>query len=162
MPCLWGQHNNSQIFLNVGIVDASAVNLTAAPPFGASFPNPQMFRALVDTGAQRTMISTNVVNALNLTPLGTVQIRGAGHTITRHNSYLFHIAFVIALPSNVGQMAQAGVPTQALAFLNPNPIHGAEIGLTSTGGSFDVLLGMDIIATGSLKIEGNGTFSFSF
>jgi hypothetical protein len=26
---------------------------------------------------------------------------------------------------------------------------------------FDVLLGMDIIRAGSLKIEGNGTFSFS-
>ena len=27
---------------------------------------------------------------------------------------------------------------------------------------YDVLLGMDVICQGSLKVEGNGTFSFAF
>jgi hypothetical protein len=40
------------------------------------------------------------------------------------------------------------------------PIQGAELGFEGRG--FDALLGMDVIATDSLAIEGIGTFSFSF
>ena len=36
------------------------------------------------------------------------------------------------------------------------------IELKSPSKDFQVLLGMDIISIGSLKIEGNGTFSFSY
>ncbi len=39
-------------------------------------------------------------------------------------------------------------------------IEGAE--LTAGSAKFDVLLGMDIIGIGSLKIDGDGSFSFSF
>ena len=36
------------------------------------------------------------------------------------------------------------------------------IELKSPSKDFQLLLGMDIISIGSLKIEGNGTFSFSY
>jgi hypothetical protein len=157
MPCLWGQHNNSQVFLTVGIIDATAINLTGAGRFGASGPLPNMFQALIDTGAQSTMISTNVVRALNLMPIGKRPIQGVGHNVTYHNEYLFRVAFLFPVPTP----GQIGVPSAraTAAIYTSKPIHGAE--LTFTGVGFDVLLGMDIISTGSLKIEGNGTFSFS-
>lgn len=41
-----------------------------------------------------------------------------------------------------------------------NPVEGAELNFASS--KFDVLLGMDIISMGSLKIEGDGSFSFCF
>jgi len=158
MPCLWGQHNNSQVFLTVGIIDAATVNMTGTGRFGGGAPLPHMFRALIDTGAQSTMISTNVVQTLNLTPVGKIKIQGVGHNVTFHNGYLFHVAFVFPVLMS-GQIVAPGGAAPAAIYTTPKSIYGGE--LTFPGGAFDVLLGMDIISTGSLKIEGNGTFSFS-
>ena len=161
MPCLWGTHNNSQVFLDVGIIDASTITLPP-PGSGPILPptqtSPPRFRALVDTGAQRTMISPNVVSTLGLTSVGLVSVLGAGHNVTQHNSYLFHVAFVIPIVPP-GATIVPGTLVRTMIFVLANPIHGAEI--TSTSGLFDVLLGMDVISGGSLKIEGNGTYSFS-
>lgn len=155
MPCLWLQHNNSQLFIRVGILDAANV---AAMPAGGSIPVPQMFVALVDTGAQKTMISTNVANRLNLQPQGKIAIRGVGPNITYHNGYLFHVAFTIPI-SPLPQPLVPGAQIQLAVFVFPSPIYGAELPNES---GFDVLLGMDVLSGGSLKIEGSGHFSFSF
>jgi hypothetical protein len=40
------------------------------------------------------------------------------------------------------------------------PIQGAEF--DAGQGGFDVLLGMDVISTGSLKVEGDGSFSWAW
>ena len=56
-----------------------------------------------------------------------------------------------------GQTLTPGVPIQAMVNILQNPIHGGEI--TSTGGLFDVLLGMDVISSGNL-IVGPGIYSF--
>src|ERR1700730_7300456 len=157
MPCLWGQHNNSQVFLTVGIIDSASVNITGTGRFGGSARPPNMFQALIDTVAQGTMISTNVVRTLNLTPIGKRPIQGVGPNITYHNEYLFRVGFLFPVfnPSQIGIPGAHAVN----AIYTSKPIHGAELSFTGLG--FDVLLGMDIISTGSLKIEGNGTFSFS-
>jgi hypothetical protein len=160
MPCLWLQHNNSQLFVNVGILDAATINLATMPPFGGVAPNPQMFVALVDTGAQTTMISTNVAATLNLQPQGKIPIPGVGHNITYHNGYLFHVAFTFPL-TPIPQTLPAGstVQVQLAVFILPKAIYGAEL---TTASGFDVLLGMDVLSTGSLKVEGSGHYSFSF
>ena len=157
MPCVWGRHNNSQIFLEVGIVDATSV--VAASLVGGALPMPTiLFRALLDTGAQKTMISSNVVSTVGINPIGKIPLQGIGPDITYHDGYLFHVAFTFQLPSGLA------TPTPGLAqshtFIYGIPIYGAELAVTT--GSFDVLLGMDIIGTGSLKVDGDGTFSFSF
>jgi hypothetical protein len=137
MPCLWLQHNNSQLFINVGIIDASAVNLSASPIVGASLAAPRMFVALVDTGAERTMISTNVVNTLGLKPQGSILVHGVGPTPTPHNGYLFHVAFTIPIivPGRPG--ASPTGPQQLMVFIHPVPIYGAELPVPR---GFDVLL----------------------
>jgi hypothetical protein len=76
MPCLWLQHNKSQLFITVGILDATTANIAAMPFIGGTGPTPQMFVALVDTGAQKTMISNNVVSRLNLQSQGKIAIQG--------------------------------------------------------------------------------------
>jgi hypothetical protein len=119
---------------------------------------PPQFKALIDTGAQSTMISSNVVSALNMSPVGQQRIQGVGPTANYHNAYLFHVSFIV--PALIpGAFLPSGPYGGGVVYINPNAIYGAEI--TSTGGVFDVLLGMDVISGGSLKIEGNGTFSFS-
>jgi hypothetical protein len=121
-------------------------------------PVPQRLRALLDTGAQRTMITSDAATAVGLLPIGKVGLQGFGGTTTYHNGYLFHVAFM--LPAGAPQPLPSGETQQEfMIFVQQNVIHGGE--LTSAVG-FDVLLGMDIISTGALHIEGNGTFSFSF
>jgi aspartyl protease len=159
MPCLWLQHNNSQLFVNVGIIDPTAFNPAAGPLQVGNFQAPPMFRALVDTGAQKTMISTNVVNTLRLTPRGQIPVQGIGPNVTYHNGYLFHVAFTLPI---AGPAAPVNLPAgqmQVLICINPVQIYGAEL---PVGIGFDVLLGMDVLSSGSLKIEGSGHFSFSF
>jgi hypothetical protein len=159
MPCLWLQHNNSQLFIHVGILDATTVSITTPGGITTNIhAPPQMFIALVDTGAQKTMISTRVVQALGLQPQGMIAIQGVGPNVTHHNGYLFHVAFTIPLIT-AGQQVVPGSTVPVMVFIHPTAIYGAE--LTSTTG-FDVLLGMDILSSGSLKVEGSGHFSFSF
>jgi hypothetical protein len=160
MPCLYLTHNNSQIFVRVGIIDPAAFNPAAGPVQMGSLPPPRMFNALVDTGAQKTMISANVVNALSLVPRGQISVQGVGHNVTYHNGYLFHVAFTLPLLGPVAQ-GMTVPPGQAalLICVHPTPIYGAEL---PAAVGLDVLLGMDILSSGSLKIEGNGQYSFSF
>jgi hypothetical protein len=158
MPVIWGSHNNSDIFLNVGIIDANQMApLPAGAAVGGVIPQPQMFKALIDTGAQKTMISTNAINQLGLLPLGKILISGVGPTAHYHNGFLFYVAFIVPVIVP-GQVVVPGTPVPALVNAT-GPIYGAEI--SSTGGLFDVLLGMDIIASGTL-IVGPGVFSFSY
>ncbi len=159
MPCLWLQHNRSQLFLDVGIVDAVALAKQQTQAATGVIPIPPLFRALVDTGAQRTMISPNVIKTVGLSPIGKVKLQGIGKRVTYHNGYLFHAAFVVGLQQQQGQPQAQPTQQQVMVFVNALTIHGAEL---SSAVGFDVLLGMDVISTGSLHIEGNGTFSFSF
>jgi len=159
MPCIWGTHNRSQIFLDVAIIDAATVANVTPGPNAPVLQNPPLFKALVDTGAQSTMISPNVATTMGLTPIGQIPIQGVGPSVTYHNAYLFHVAFVIPL-LHMGQPIPAGGGVRTVIFILPPAIYGGEI--TSAGGTFDVLLGMDAIAAGSFHVEGNGTFSFSF
>ncbi len=151
MPCLWLQHNKSQIFLNVGIVDAN----TVADLAGGNRPDIQnnMFKALLDTGAQVTMISKRAAKQIGLRPIGKVSVQGVSGT-NYHNNYLFQVAFVIPTGAqNAGEI-------ELSVHIFYKPVEGAELSIT--GDQFDVLLGMDILSNCSLAIEGSGTFSLSF
>jgi hypothetical protein len=161
MVVMWGVHNNSDIFIEVGIIDASTGGLTATPsgfPTVGNIPTPPMFRALIDTGAQATMISPNVISTLGLSPLGKMLISGVGPRAHYHDAFLFQVAFVIPIISP-GQVVVPGAQIPAMIHVNRNVIYGAEI--TSTGGRFDVLLGMDVLSSGTLIVQGNGTYTWS-
>jgi hypothetical protein len=155
MPCLWGRHNNSQIFVSLLVLDATSVATNPTNPLAGIAPsNPPVFTALVDSGAQRTMISPAVVARLGLNPIGKIPVRSAGGTIVHHDGYLFNIAFVVP------NQPVGGSTSGSVLYTLGKPIWGPEI--PATGGSFDVLMGMDVISSGSLKIEGDGTFSWSW
>src|SRR5260370_27895177 len=124
MPCVWGRHNNSQIFLDVAIVDATSV--AAASSVGGALPMPTtLFRALLDTGAQKTMISTNVVSRVGLNPIGKIPLQGIGPNITYHEGYLFHVAFTFPLPP--GLVTATPGSAQTHTFIYGIPIYGAEL-----------------------------------
>ena len=71
--------------------------------------------------------------------------------LSYHNNYLFRVGFAFGIPAT-GERAD-------LHVFHPL-VEGAELNVESE--NFDVLLGMDVISSGSLKIDGDGSFSFSF
>jgi hypothetical protein len=153
MPCIWGQHNKSQLFPDVAVIPAASLATLIQPAAGQQPPSIQTFRALIDTGAQGTCITATVAKAIGLIPLGKKSVIGVSG-VQSHNYYLFNVGFLIGGP--VG-------PNKTMAgqiHLFATPIQGVELAIA--GGNFDVLLGMDIIGSGSLAVEGSGTFSFSF
>jgi hypothetical protein len=99
-----------------------------------------------------------VATDLRLPPLGKILVSGVGPKAHYHNAYLFHIGFVVAAAAP-GQVFAPGAQIPAIVQIYQTPIYGAEIG--STGGLFDVLLGMDVISSGQLVV-GNQLFSFSW
>jgi hypothetical protein len=156
MPIAWGRHDRRQIFLNVAIVDAAAAQL--ATQTGAVIPNLHMFKALVDTGASGTCITPQTAATVGLSPIGKAPVQGVGG-IKYHNNYLFHLGFTVAIPQPVPPPIGTPAIITGELHLLPGPIQGAEI---DSGGMFDVLMGMDIISMGSLKVEGDGTFSWAW
>jgi hypothetical protein len=95
MPVITGPHNNSDIFLTLGVIDADAIDVSDPTKQFGQIPTPNLFKALIDTGAQKTMISPAVVQRLNLTPRGKILVSGVGPTAHYHNGYFFHVAFIV-------------------------------------------------------------------
>jgi hypothetical protein len=93
-------------------------------------------------------------------PIGKTPVHGVGG-VQHHNSYLFIVAFPFALPPGSIPNAPPLQPGQQLLQLHVlnKVIQGTEF---HAGVGFDILLGMDVISIGSLVVQGNGAFSFSF
>ncbi len=150
MPCIWGSHNNSQVFLDVAVLPVGF-----DPQLLSSGQSPiRIFKALLDTGAQSTCITGSVAKQTGLKPIGKVSVRGVSG-IENHNNYLFKIGFPLGVVlSGDGKRLPRGIS------ILEKDIQGVEF--NSNADNFAVLLGMDVLSIGSLKVEGNGTFSFSF
>jgi hypothetical protein len=134
------------------------------PNLGGAVPaNQAAVNALIDTGATTTGVTTALATQLQMQPVGIIQIHGVGG-LQNHNSHLFLVGFPFAFPP--GAPLPAGHPPPAAGQM-PVQLHVLQKviqGCAFQGGaaSFQVLLGMDVISTGSLVVQGNGTFSFSF
>jgi predicted aspartyl protease len=108
------------------------------------------FRALIDTGATRTMIATRVVERLGLQQVNKIEVSGLGGSSWRR-AYLFHVAFYATPPVDANDISTI--------HICPKEINGGEL---SDEHTFDVLLGMDVLTTGNLRVDKDGTFIFSF
>ena len=121
-----------QLLTDCGVCEAYV------PVPGKKHPKVYKFKALWDTGATRTTISKNVVNALGLIPIG----RGA--------------------VSHVGGDGTAGL--YIVNIILPNGLESRPMRvLDGVLGDFDILIGMDIIANGDFAVthsDGKTTFSF--
>lgn len=151
MPSLTGELDNGRIILNVGIqstaIEVSGVSAQATAPIIPLHP----YRALIDTGAQRTCITRSAAKRLGLTPRGKVRI-GNVSTIESHTAYTFAVGFWYEI--NGGETMNTSP-----AYYGFSPIMGVDF---KDNGDFDVLIGMDIISQGDLFIWRNGKFEFVF
>ena len=159
MPSIQGRHGGHSAVIRVAIYDAAKYNQhrqSNEPLFRGAQP----FRTLIDTGATTTMISPNVVSALNLQAVGKVRMHSmAGDTYRR--AYLFHVAFYVAPYQQYVQTDNDGAydPGISRTLVCKKLITGGELPPATT---FDVLLGMDVISTGNLTMRCDGMFSFDF
>jgi len=96
------------------------------------------------------MVSRRVVERTGLQVVNRIPFAGLGGVSWRP-AYLFHVAFYESSPT--------GVPQEVSRIrLCRKVINGGEL---SDEPTFDVLLGMDIITTGTLTIDRDG-FRFAF
>ena len=106
-------------------------------------------RGLFDTGATRTLVTSNAVRASGLVPEGTLDVRGVNSA-----------AHLAAVALQVGFMPEEGIapyvldaPLRAAVNRPPTDPNAAD--------SYDVLIGMDVIERGVLTVDGPaGTFAF--
>lgn len=111
-----------------------------------------MFRALVDTGATITAISSKVARKLNLVSIGRGELQGVtgAGTVPVHR---------IALHIPITELH----PTKTQVFAHEYWKHMAPISAVEILGSenFDVLLGMDILSHCHFTVF-NGKFTLGF
>lgn len=105
-------------------------------------------KALIDNGATATSISQLTAKRLNLAPVGKRDMMTANGP-RRSRVYNFQVAMI-------GGESGDAPPFYVL----PKAISGTE--LNPNEFAFDILLGMDVISQGDLKIRQNGTFTFEF
>lgn len=149
MPSIHGKHGGRAAIIQVAIVDATRHmehRQSSAPVLTGVVP----FRALIDTGATTTMIASRVVQKLGLQLVNKLPFAGLGGVSWRP-AYLFHVAFYESPPSVVPSAVSR-------IHVCKRVINGGEL---SDEHTFDVLLGMDVLTTGSLRIDKDG-FEFSF
>ncbi len=137
MPEIGGVHDGRQILVPVVLAGGKgqAVNLVQAT-------------ALIDTGASLTAIAPQLADAMGLVPVGRRILDTAAGT-RRANAYNFTLGF---------QMPSVGGLAQPPLFLQ-NEIYGIDF---TKGMAFDVLIGMDILSTGDLKISSSRRWQFNF
>jgi hypothetical protein len=117
------------------------------------FPNLQVLKALIDTGAQGTSITLQAAEKLGLEPTGIIRVHGFGGP-KDHLCYLFKVGFVDLQQTEIGSLAP-------MFYMVDREIEGAEFDCGPDGG-FDVLLGMDVLSLGTLTVAHTGNYKFSF
>lgn len=115
---------SNQLVTNIGIsLPFTSQNIPSPAP------TPQTYKAIWDTGATNTCITSNVVTTLNLQPIGKI-INHTANGERESNQYIVNVY----LPNKV-----------AIQMIRVTECHQL------TGGS-DVLVGMDIIGIGDFSI----------
>lgn len=152
MRVIDGSHNNSQVFIEVAVLPVQSFDDLNDPQRLAKPSQVHLCTALVDTGAQITCITQSAAMKIGLVPVGTLLIQGVGG-LAPHNYYIFKIGFNRIVENEVGLSPDV--------HLIDKVIEGAEL-VFGPNAPFDVLLGMDVISTGTLTISNSGRYRFSF
>jgi hypothetical protein len=162
MPCIWGIHSGvGQLFCVTAILPhtVAGVHGSVLPvPGGAAVG----VTALIDTGATGTCISQRHAQRLNLQPVGKATVHGVSGP-ANHNTYAFKIGFPFAMLPGTPMPQGMPPPPPGAHATQLHVLERVIVGSEFHGAPhFDILLGMDVISTGSLVVLGNGTFGFSF
>lgn len=164
MRYIQGRHNGRAAIVQVAIIDAAKYreHKQSQKPL---LTGTTSYSALIDTGATRTMISRKIVEELSLAPVSKEQFHGVSGPV-QVLTYLYHVAFYDTTFKNSlhgddgdQHMAEHQSPAVNKLLVYTKTISGGEMAGKQ---SFDVLLGMDVITTGCLIVDKDGTFSLNY
>lgn len=131
----------------VGVSEARRAALVAV---GQPTPNLITIRALVDTGASGTCIDPSVLNALALTPTGSVLVNTPSTGSTPHAADQFDVAIIVPGAS----------PSHTPLFVENIAVLSADL-LQAQG--FHALIGRDILSLCLLSYDGmTGSFTLAY
>ena len=146
MPCISGQYDTDVgILLQVGLTPGGRIEDIQQRAHVTSDTHAQVIpssaQALVDTGASKTSMSRQMAADLALEPCGLIEVQGATGS-TKVNTY--YVDFILSFGP------------QSLV------VAGMEVCEFDPGkGSFQVLIGRDVICQGVLTMDFSGRFTFS-
>lgn len=147
-----GRIEHRQAIVKMGfqplVPDAAALQ-PSTPDF--EFPVHE-YRALIDTGAQRTCLCRNVIAKENLRFHSKRPIQNV-HGVARHYLYWVNVGFVCEHLDNLEE--PEGRTTY---FSLPDPIEIIDI---ADNYNFDAIIGMDLISRCNLAIEREGSFTLT-
>lgn len=151
MPSIDGEHGGRAAYVDVAIIAADRY-VQHKQSNDLVLRHVERYRALIDTGATRTVVSPRVVRLSDLRPVVRMEFVGVGGPSSSF-SYLFHLAFVGApYPQYAGEDAAADVGINTHHVFKP-VINGSVM---AEGQSFDVIVGMDVITSGDLQVSEEG------
>ncbi len=166
MPCISGRFppEAGLVIIDVFVIDYQKMlpvlseDQKSAPDGQQPIPNGiRPYKALVDTGASATCISSRVAGELKLEAIGLGEMISASEKAAK-NKYLF----AIGIPF-IHQADSIGQPVRGELHTFMPPVEGLEFHTDQDQASkFDVILGMDIIMKGSFKLDFDGHFSLCF
>ena len=107
-----------------------------------------IFHALVDTGATASCISSKVSELLGIQPKGRSRMNTAAGNV---KCDVYRVNIHIPIPMLIKE--------EDNHILSIRPFKNIEVVSTSQHKDYDVIVGMDIIAAGSLNVSGE-TFVF--
>ncbi len=144
MPCLSGAYNPARgVILQVGILPGGTLPnaKNQKPVQAANSFKVHMLNGMVDTGADKTCISSKAAQSIQISPVSKITVQGATGS-NQMNQY------------RIDLLLQFG--KQSLAMSN---FLAVEYSSNST--LYDVLIGRDILCKGVLTMDFSGHFSFS-
>ena len=147
MPCFDGVTKNRQIIFTCHVAHPHLEDETNP----AAINDMNAYRALLDTGAQMTMLSQKVVDEVGLVSAGTRPVMGIDGKITRCPRYMVDIYMTTKTGAS---KPKAGSRQQLVTF--GRGFHNVAVArLPSRNLGVDMLIGMDILENCYLALHGN-------
>ncbi len=147
MPSFKGIVDNGQCFITVHV----------HPPQSQRQKESRAFRAIIDTGAQRTCISQRVISALDLLSESKVKMKSTTGT-SAVNQYQLGIFIPIEKQTPVGIIDGKINIQREIALLGSSSTVVMEF---KAPDNFDVIIGMDMLSDCNLFVA-HGEFFLSF
>lgn len=139
MPTLYGKFENNQIVHDAIIgTPREEVDGTLTTSFG------KMYKALLDTGAQGTLISSKVINELELVSIGPASLTPATGKPVPSEKYQVRVAIPVVTYSPGGEQIED---------LYSRGLDMSVVRLPYQPQNYDVLIGMDFISQFHMTIH---------
>jgi hypothetical protein len=144
-----GKLENRQAIVSIGIKRFRPLAVYDGPSVDALSLPIQAYKALLDTGAQRSCLTHSTISRENLQSHGKRPIRNV-HNENLHRLYMLDLGFWCEDDKSCGAQGLS-----ATYFALPEPVEVINI---ADNDVFDAIIGMDILQTIDFEFSRDGSF----